>query len=154
MVPLGHSAGVRAGDVDGPGHGRELTTPTSLHAHLAELRELLTTDREHTSDRISALTRDFTSIVEETRLTATDDEHDPEGSTIAFERSQTNALLAAAIDHLAQVDMALERIARGSYGRCQRCEKPIAPERLLARPAARTCIACADETGQRRQRLR
>ncbi|RYJ06989.1 MAG: molecular chaperone DnaK, partial [Actinomycetales bacterium] len=42
---------------------------------------------------IVSLTGSFTTIVETSRLTATDDEHDPEGSTIAFERSQTTALL-------------------------------------------------------------
>ncbi|MEU4606876.1 TraR/DksA family transcriptional regulator [Kribbella sp. NPDC023972] len=120
-----------------------MTTPASLHAHLAELHGLLTADRERTADLISSLTRNFTSIVEATRLTATDDEHDPEGSTIAFERSQTSSLLVAATDHLADVDMALDRIAGGNYGRCERCSAPVSRERLLARPAARTCIACA-----------
>ncbi|WP_205857167.1 TraR/DksA family transcriptional regulator [Phytoactinopolyspora endophytica] len=120
-----------------------MTTPASLHAHLAGLHGLLTADRERTSDLISSLTRNLTSIVEATRLTATDDEHDPEGSTIAFERSHTSSLLAAANHHLADVDMALERIADGTYGRCERCSEPVSRERLLARPAARTCIACA-----------
>lgn len=120
-----------------------MATPASLHIYLAELQALLTADRERTSDRISALTRDFTSIVEVAQLAATDDEHDPEGSTIAFERSRTSALLAAANNHLADLDMALERIADGNYGRCERCSEPVSRERLLARPAARTCIACA-----------
>lgn len=110
---------------------------------LAELRALLEADRERTSDTIASLGRSFTTIVESTRDTATDDEHDPEGSTIAFERSQTTALLAAATDHLADVDAALARIAAGDYGRCERCGTAIPHERLLARPAARTCIACA-----------
>jgi RNA polymerase-binding transcription factor DksA len=92
---------------------------------------------------ISSLTLRFTSIVEATRLTATDDEHDPEGSTIAYERSHTSALLAAANNHLADVDAALAKITNRSYGRCERCDKTISTERLLARPAARTCIACA-----------
>jgi len=110
---------------------------------LAEFRELLAADRERATERISALTRDFTSIVEATRDTATDDEHDPEGSTIAFDRSQTSTLLASAEDHLADVESALKRIAAGDYGRCERCGEPIARQRLSARPTARACIACA-----------
>lgn len=144
MVPPEHPADRRPDGADGtPEHGQPFIAPTPVHAHLAELHALLAADRERTSDRISALTRDLTSIVEATRLTATDDEHDPEGSTTAFERSQTAALLAAANDHLADVDMALERIADGNYGRCEHCSEPISHERLFARPAARTCIACA-----------
>lgn len=115
----------------------------------AELEGLLTADRERTCDRISALTRDLTSIIEATRFTSTDDEHDPDGSTTAFERAQITALLAAADAHLADVDMALDRIADGTYGRCERCGEPVTRERLLARPTARTCIACATQTARR-----
>ena len=110
---------------------------------LADLHELLTADREHTVERISALTRNVGSIVDATRFTATDDEHDPEGATIAFERSQASALLASAEQHLADVDLALSRIADGTYGRCETCGEPVPRERLLARPTARTCMACA-----------
>ena len=37
----------------------------------------------------------------------------------------------------------LSRLDQGSYGRCEQCGRPIAPARLAARPAARTCIRCA-----------
>lgn len=108
-----------------------------------QFRALLDAEHVQTSARISALDRDFTSIVEANRHGATDDEHDPEGSTIAFERSQTTALLAAAQRHLGEVEAALARIDDGEYGRCEGCGEPIAVERLQARPAARTCISCA-----------
>lgn len=108
-----------------------------------ELRELLTAEWEQTRDRIAALTRNVSTIVEGTQFTATDDEHDPEGSTIAFERSQAGALLASAHDHLADIGAALRRLDDGTYGRCEMCAELIATERLLARPTARTCIVCA-----------
>ena len=76
-------------------------------ADLAELERLLAADRERTVRRMAALGRDVTSIVETTQLGANDDEHDPEGSTIAFERSQASALLASATTHLNDVDAAL-----------------------------------------------
>jgi len=107
------------------------------------LRALLVADRAATIDRIAALSRDLAALVEAARLVATDDEHDPEGSTIAFERSQTSAFLADARKHLADLDSALERIDSGDYGWCERCGKPIAAERQSARPTARTCIDCA-----------
>ncbi|TDD61402.1 molecular chaperone DnaK [Kribbella antibiotica] len=111
---------------------------------LTEFRDLLTADRERTRKLITALTQNVSTIVEASQLTATDDEHDPEGATIAFERSQTSALLAAATSHLADVDLALAHLTDGTYGVCEHCGTHISPERLLARPAARTCITCAE----------
>ncbi|WP_285105952.1 TraR/DksA C4-type zinc finger protein [Promicromonospora sp. MEB111] len=110
---------------------------------ITEVRGLLVADRERTSELIASLTGSIASMVEATQLSASDDEHDPEGSTIAFERSQASTLLATATEHLADIDTALTRIAAGTYGRCERCGRAIAHERLLARPTARTCITCA-----------
>jgi len=41
-----------------------------------------------------------------------------------------------------RVDDALERIAQGTYGLCERCEKPIATARLKAQPDSRYCLDC------------
>ncbi|TWD83195.1 TraR/DksA family transcriptional regulator [Kribbella amoyensis] len=108
-----------------------------------QVRTALAADRAATAERVAALTRDLEAIVEASRLVATDDEHDPEGSTIAFERSQTTTLLADARRRLAELDQALVRVEAGSYGRCETCGRPIATERLLARLTTRTCIDCA-----------
>ena len=91
----------------------------------------------------AALTGEFDAVVAASRSSTADDEHDPEGATIAFERQQVAALLVAARQRLADVDAALARRAEGGYGTCADCGRPIAPERLAARPAARTCIDCA-----------
>jgi RNA polymerase-binding protein DksA len=93
--------------------------------------------------RLAALTGDYAGIVEASRDSNADDEHDPEGSTIAFERSQVGALVAQARAHLDEIDAALARVERGDYGVCESCGEPIAPARLEARPVARTCIRCA-----------
>jgi DnaK suppressor protein len=93
--------------------------------------------------QIGALTREFEGVVDASRSSNADDEHDPEGATIAFERQQVAALLAQARSRLADVDAALARRDAGGYGVCESCGRPIAPERLAARPAARTCIDCA-----------
>ncbi len=103
----------------------------------------LEADRDAARAQIAALTREFDAVVDASRASNADDEHDPEGATIAFERQQVVALLAAARRRLADVDAALARRAAGGYGRCETCGRPIAPERLAARPSARTCIACA-----------
>jgi RNA polymerase-binding transcription factor DksA len=108
-----------------------------------DARDLLAADRAGTERTIAALTRDFRRIVDAAAGGATDDEHDPEGSTIAFERAQVAALLARAREHLAALDRAAERLRDGTYGRCRRCGAPISTERLLALPAAERCIICA-----------
>jgi DnaK suppressor protein len=89
------------------------------------------------------LTGEFDEVVVASRDSNADDEHDPEGATIAFERSQLSALVQQARDHVAEIDGAIERLAAHTYGICQRCGQAIADDRLTARPVARTCIACA-----------
>ena len=93
--------------------------------------------------QVDALTREFDGLVAASQASNADDEHDPEGATIAFERQQVVALLEQARRRLADVDAALARREAGTYGICETCGRPIAPERLAARPAARNCIDCA-----------
>ena len=99
--------------------------------------------RAETLAQIDALTREFDEVVAASRSSNADDEHDPEGATIAFERQQVAALLDQARARLADVDAALARAEAGDYGRCASCGGQIAAERLAARPQARTCISCA-----------
>jgi RNA polymerase-binding protein DksA len=103
----------------------------------------LIAEREAALAQIESLTREFDGVVAASKASNADDEHDPEGATIAFERQQVVALLDQAQRRLADVDAALARRAAGDYGICETCGRPIAPERLAARPAARTCIDCA-----------
>ena len=108
-----------------------------------EPRILLDEERRLTRRRLASLDEDYDGVVAASRDTNADDEHDPEGATIAFERSQVGALAAQAREHLAEVDAALARLEAGGYGVCEGCGEPIAEERLEARPIARTCITCA-----------
>jgi DnaK suppressor protein len=105
--------------------------------------ELLAAERAGTMQRLAELEREFAGIVEAAASANTDDEHDPEGATIAFERQHTAALLDQARQHLAQIDAAMHRLADGSYGTCENCGEPIGAARLAARPVAATCINCA-----------
>jgi RNA polymerase-binding transcription factor DksA len=106
-------------------------------------RERLEQERRRTVRRLAMLRGDYRGFVEASRDTNADDEHDPEGATIAFEREQVGSLVRSAELHLEAVDAALERVAGGTYGVCAGCGRPIPPERLEVRPTARTCVACA-----------
>ena len=95
-----------------------------------------------TDSSISDLDAQHAEIVAASRDANADDEHDPEGATIAFEREQVAALLASARRTRKDLQQALDRVAQGTYGRCEGCGAPIGEARLEARPTARTCIAC------------
>jgi RNA polymerase-binding transcription factor DksA len=103
----------------------------------------LSEDRLATLARLAALERDFDAVVAATSQANADDEHDPEGATIAFERQHLAALIAQAREHLAGIEVAQRRLDDGSYGRCSACGQPIGADRLAARPTATTCISCA-----------
>lgn len=92
------------------------------------------------SARVSQLADDMVGLVAASRDSNADDEHDPEGQTIAYERSQLSAVTSQAREHLAEVDAALERVAAGTYGVCEVCGEEIDEARLEARPTARTCV--------------
>lgn len=98
---------------------------------------------DQTVARIDALSAEFDDIVAATEDANSDDEHDPEGSTIAFERSRVATLMREARSHLGDLQRAQERVEAGTFGVCEECGAAIPSERLMARPTARTCVHCA-----------
>ncbi len=73
------------------------------------------------------------SVIEATADSASDDEHDPEGTTLAVERGQLVAQLERSRVRLEEIDAALERLGRGADGRCETCGEEI------GRNASRSC---------------
>ncbi|GAW49869.1 MULTISPECIES: TraR/DksA family transcriptional regulator [unclassified Nocardioides] len=108
---------------------------------MSDPRSLLEQERRRTTDRLAALRDEHRGFVDASRDTNADDEHDPEGATIAFEREQVGALVRLAEEHLREVDAALARVDDGTYGVCTVCGRPIPAERLEVRPTALTCVA-------------
>ena len=92
---------------------------------------------------LARLRQDFEEIVQASADSNADDEHDPEGSTIAFERSQLESCIHRAERRLHHLQDARTRVTNGGYGLCQACGEPIAAARLWALPLARSCITCA-----------
>ena len=115
-------------------------------ADVSWVLERLAAERHQALRRLAALTHDFDEVVAASRDTNADDEHDPEGATIAFERSQIEALARQAEHHLEEIDAAVKRVDAGTYGICEVCGNPISAARLEARPTARVCIVCAAST--------
>lgn len=103
-------------------------------------RILLESERARKTILLPALRADITAANAARQNSNVDDEHDPEGATIAFELSQAAALMHQSSAILAQVEAALARIAGGSYGHCEICGVAIAEGRLEARPWTPYCI--------------
>jgi RNA polymerase-binding transcription factor DksA len=112
-------------------------------AETNSVRAAISAERERVVEQIANLRTSLDGIVDAVELASNDDEHDPEGTTIAYERAQVTALLHQAEDDLAALDTTVQRIDDGTADTCEVCGGPIAVERLLALPGAHTCIGCA-----------
>ena len=119
---------------------------------VAELRAALLARRAEAEERLGAHARTFQDIVDAAANANVDDEHDPEGTTIAFERSQVDALAQSAHDTLDEISAALARLDDGTYGYCEETGEPISLRRLEARPIATLSIE-AQERHERRERV-
>ena len=106
-------------------------------------RERITRALADGEAQIAALAQQHTRFVEASKDSNADDEHDPEGATIAFEREQVTALLARSRAGRERVLAALGRLDDGTYGVCERCGGAIGAGRLEARPDTTVCIGCA-----------
>jgi DnaK suppressor protein len=101
-----------------------------------------------TSERLSplrgVLEEQFEQLTEElTRLTM----HSTAPEAIGYDQHGLEAQIAATRQKLAETTQALQRIASGTYGLCERCNKEIPAERLEIRPHARYCVPCQQAVG-------
>ena len=122
----------------------DAATASALALHsmvdVERFRILLHEERHRKLALLPALRADITSVNAARRDSNVDDEHDPEGTTIAFELSQASALLEQSTAGLVQIDAALARMEEGTYGICAVCGAPIPEGRLEARPWTAYCI--------------
>jgi RNA polymerase-binding transcription factor DksA len=111
---------------DGPRTVRT-AAPRGITKHLPELRAALEQQRRFRVDQLDEL------AVEATNPTSIADE--PRIQVAA-------ALKMAATAALADIDAALRRLDRGSYGMCEQCRTAIPLERLEILPMSRYCMRC------------
>ena len=97
-------------------------------ARVLELQEALTVSERDTGEAAA--------VPEMGGLT----QHPADLGTDAFERTKDLSILASLDDQLREVDRALERLERGTYGVCEACGDPIVLARLEALPATRFCV--------------
>jgi RNA polymerase-binding transcription factor DksA len=91
------------------------------------------------------------SLIRRRRSTLEDEQElrgalEPELEELAANRTAAEALQTLGErEHAAllRVQRALDRIERGTYGRCASCGGPIEPARLAALPEAERCALCS-----------
>ncbi|MFD0925122.1 TraR/DksA family transcriptional regulator [Williamsia deligens] len=107
------------------------------------VRGWLVAERDEATRLITSMRARLTAVVDAAVDEHADDEHDPEGSTLAFERGQLVSQIERSSERIGEVDAALARLDDGTYGRCLSCGGEISEVRLEALPATAVCITCA-----------
>ncbi len=74
------------------------------------------------------------------RATSLTGQTDPDS---LLERELAEMGASRAQEAIAEIEHALARMDLGSYGSCEACAAPVAPERLEAIPHARYCVTCS-----------
>jgi RNA polymerase-binding transcription factor DksA len=104
---------------------------------------LVRAEQERTARQVESLEQVVASIVEASELTSTDDEHDPEGATIAYERAQAIALLRQAREDLDALAITRVQLESAQVVVCSVCGRTIDLERVATLPTTSRCIRCA-----------
>ncbi len=116
--------------------GRTMTRPVEIEprAHAdVELTRALKRERQRLLEELKkqqVLSQDH----------PTTGNHMADDATDVAEQAKTLALRTHLEGMLKEVDRALVRIDKGTYGLCERCGKPIGEERLKVMPWATLCI--------------
>ena len=76
--------------------------------------------------------------------------HMADGATDIAEQDRDLALISTLQERLREVDQALDRLQRGTYGVCENCGKPIPAERLEVRPFSILCVDCQSKAERQR----
>jgi RNA polymerase-binding protein DksA len=100
-----------------------------LTAHKAELRKRVSTIHEHARNPL--------------------EQDSAEQAAQLGNVAVVSALESEAVQQIAEIDAALQRLDAGTYGACVTCGEPIGEGRLRVRPAATQCRDCAELDARR-----
>ena len=107
---------------------------------LKEFRTLLTTIKTRLKGNVDKLGND--ALNSNSGELSTMPLHMADMGSDTFEQDMTLGRLESESEDLEQIEAALGRIEKGSYGLCESCQSPIPKGRLRAIPYARLCIVC------------
>ncbi len=107
-------------------------------APAADYRELLEEERDSLARQLEEL-----GFAAGSGSALNYDSNFADSSQVTAERGENEALVNELRNALIEVERALAKVEEGTYGICEKCGNQIAPARLEAKPAVRTCIDCA-----------
>lgn len=108
----------------------------------ADVRAKLEEERRRIQAEITALTDADSQSERERAGRAGRGNHIAEDASETFEHEKSLALVQNLRSIESQVERALTKLDKGTYGLCDDCGRPIAAERLAAIPYAALCIEC------------
>ena len=111
-----------------------------------ELRSRLENEQKHLNDELEQLTANVRPA-EERREGSPFGKREEE-ATESFELEKRLALEKRLRDQLAEIEHALEKFEKGTYGLCDICGRPIATDRLEALPQASLCVECKTKSAK------
>lgn len=114
---------------------------------LGEVRQQLLTELAELQAEYDRSMRELNERELSTADGAGDDQADAGSKT--FEREQELSIAANRLDLLGQIQRAIERMDRGTYGNCESCGKPIPKARLQAFPMATLDVRCKQREERR-----
>lgn len=99
-------------------------------------------------DQVKVIREELAAIIEQIGKLERSLEEKPdyglgEGDPAIVRWELNRALLQQSRDRAASLEEALSRASKGDYGICEKCGKPIHPDRLAVLPGVRVCIQCA-----------
>jgi len=112
-------------------------------------REVLEQERSRLLDLKESLTETTEDVERDPTGDPSAGGHVADAGSDMFERSRDLSIVQDIDELLVDIEHAKARLTNGSYGTCEACGRPIDPERLAARPAARFCIE--DQQGAERE---
>ena len=116
--------------------------------NLEQIKQRLEAKRAELQENIKSLTEAYPQPVD--AVEASDDSKDFEDIAVDFlETQQEQSLLVNQQALLTEVELALERIEKGTYGKCVDCGQPIPEKRLEAIPWAARDVKCEERLEQR-----
>ena len=107
-------------------------------------RTALLEERQRVEHALATLREEHTGSLDDEveEVAATSDNHLAETASATLGREIDYTLGDNAVQVLHEIDGALERIEKGTYGTCANCGGQIPEERLEANPWASLCIDC------------
>ncbi len=108
-----------------------------------EMEGLLLKEQKRLNDELAEFAKQNPKTKEdfEAQVPSMGDKEDENAEEVAT--YSTNLTLERTLEaQLRDVESALDRIRKGSYGICKYCSKEIDEKRLRARPASSSCIEC------------